>query len=41
MTGQGLAAVDQDDWLVYTEAHEYAYTRDWAHWIRRCTEPWA
>jgi hypothetical protein len=41
MTGQDLAAVHQDGWLVHTEAHEYPYTRDWAHWIRRHTEPWA
>ncbi|MET8683788.1 RES family NAD+ phosphorylase [Streptomyces sp. NPDC004732] len=41
VTGQDLAAVSQDSWLVHTEAHEYAYTRDWAHWIRRHTDPWA
>ncbi|MGW4230620.1 RES family NAD+ phosphorylase [Streptomyces sp. NPDC004980] len=41
MTAQDLAAVHQDTWLVHTEAQEYAYTRDWAHWIRRHTDPWA
>lgn len=41
MSGPELAAVHQDSWLVQTEAHEYAYTRDWAHWIRRNTAPWA
>ncbi|OIJ65156.1 RES family NAD+ phosphorylase [Streptomyces mangrovisoli] len=41
MTAQDLAGVHQDSWLVQTEAAEYAYTRDWAHWIRRHTEPWA
>ncbi|MGD3109059.1 RES family NAD+ phosphorylase [Streptomyces sp. YGL11-2] len=41
MTAQDLAAVHQDSWLVHAEAHEYPYTRDWAHWIRHHTEPWA
>ncbi|MEV8017835.1 RES family NAD+ phosphorylase [Streptomyces sp. NPDC086554] len=41
MTAQDLAAVHQDSWLVQTEAIDYAYTRDWAHWIRRHTDPWA
>ncbi|TGA89274.1 RES domain-containing protein [Streptomyces sp. MZ04] len=41
MTAQELAAVHQDSWLVQTEAIDYAYTRDWAHWIRRHTDPWA
>ncbi|WP_222625235.1 RES family NAD+ phosphorylase [Streptomyces buecherae] len=40
-TAEDLAAVHQDSWLVQTEAHEYPYTRDWAHWIRRHTAPWA
>ncbi|MGW1713067.1 RES family NAD+ phosphorylase [Streptomyces sp. NPDC002156] len=40
-SAQELAAVHQDTWLVHTESHEYPYTRDWAHWIRRHTEPWA
>ncbi|QEU76512.1 RES domain-containing protein [Streptomyces nitrosporeus] len=41
MTAGDLAAVHQDTWLVHAEAQEYAYTRDWAHWIRRHTDPWA
>ncbi|MFG2317992.1 MULTISPECIES: RES family NAD+ phosphorylase [Streptomyces] len=41
MSARDLAAVHQDTWLVHTEAQEYPYTRDWAHWIRRHTEPWA
>ncbi|MHB9859421.1 RES family NAD+ phosphorylase [Streptomyces sp. YIM S03343] len=41
MNAQDLAGVHQDSWLVQTEAAEYAYTRDWAHWIRRHTDPWA
>ncbi|MFI1587647.1 RES family NAD+ phosphorylase [Streptomyces halstedii] len=40
-TAGDLAAVHQDSWLVQTEAHEYPYTRDWAHWIRHHTGPWA
>lgn len=40
-TARDLAAVHQDGWLVHTEASEYAYTRDWAHWIRGHTGPWA
>ncbi|MET9183754.1 RES family NAD+ phosphorylase [Streptomyces tendae] len=41
MSARDLAAVHQDTWLVHTEAQEYPYTRDWAHWIRHHTEPWA
>ncbi|MEW1863150.1 RES family NAD+ phosphorylase [Streptomyces sp. NBC_00669] len=41
VSAQDLAAVHQDTWLVHTEAQEYPYTRDWAHWLRRQTEPWA
>ncbi|MFJ9077402.1 RES family NAD+ phosphorylase [Streptomyces sp. NPDC102278] len=41
VTGQDLAAVHQDSWLVQTEARDYPYTRDWAHWIRAHTDPWA
>ncbi|MEU7579329.1 RES family NAD+ phosphorylase [Streptomyces sp. NPDC041068] len=41
MTAQDLAGVHQDSWLVQTEAADYAYTRDWAHWIRDHTDPWA
>ncbi|WP_228979621.1 RES family NAD+ phosphorylase [Streptomyces sp. DH12] len=41
MSGRDLAAVAQDSWLVQAEAHEYAFTRAWGHWIRRHTDPWA
>ncbi|WP_369376723.1 RES family NAD+ phosphorylase [Streptomyces sp. cg36] len=41
LTGPELAAVHQDGWLVQAESRDYPYTRDWAHWIRRHTEPWA
>ncbi|MET7357228.1 RES family NAD+ phosphorylase [Streptomyces sp. NPDC005562] len=41
MTAQDLAGVHQDTWLVQAEAIDYAYTRDWAHWIRDHTDPWA
>ncbi|MFJ3161853.1 RES family NAD+ phosphorylase [Streptomyces kanasensis] len=41
MSGRDLAAVAQDSWLVQAEAHEYAFTRAWGHWIRRHTGPWA
>lgn len=41
VSARDLAAVHQDTWLVHAEAQEYPYTRDWAHWIRRHTGPWA
>jgi RES domain len=41
MSGQDLAAVAQDSWLVHAEAAEYPFTRDWGHWIRRQCAPWA
>lgn len=41
VSGRDLAAVAQDAWLVQAEAHEYAFTRAWGHWIRRHTDPWA
>ncbi|MFJ5926209.1 RES family NAD+ phosphorylase [Kitasatospora sp. NPDC092948] len=41
MTGRDLAAVAQDSWLVQAEAAEYPFTRDWGHWIRAHTAPWA
>lgn len=41
VTGPDLAAVHQDSWLVQAEARDYPYTRDWAHWIRRHSDPWA
>lgn len=40
ITGQDLAAVAQDDWLVTVKGPEYAQTRGWAHWLRR-QAPWA
>jgi hypothetical protein len=41
MSGADLAAVAQDSWLVHTEGADYPQTRDWGHWIRRQTKPWA
>ncbi|MEW2551219.1 RES family NAD+ phosphorylase [Streptomyces zhihengii] len=41
MAGAELAAVAQDSWLVHAEGAEYPQTRDWGHWIRRGTAPWA
>ncbi|MET9920214.1 RES family NAD+ phosphorylase [Streptomyces sp. NPDC059605] len=41
MSGQDLAAVAQDSWLVHAEGADYPQTRDWGHWIRRRTAPWA
>lgn len=41
MSGADLAAVGQDSWLVHTECSEYPQTRDWGHWIREQTKPWA
>ncbi|WP_372348848.1 RES family NAD+ phosphorylase [Streptomyces sp. KL116D] len=41
VSARELAGVRQDSWLVHTESHDYPYTRDWGHWIRRNTEPWA
>ncbi|MEU5524076.1 RES family NAD+ phosphorylase [Streptomyces sp. NPDC047860] len=41
MSGSDLAAVGQDSWLVHAEGAEYPQTRDWGHWIREQTKPWA
>lgn len=41
MSGRDLAAVAQDSWLVHAEGADYPQTRDWGHWIRRRTAPWA
>jgi hypothetical protein len=41
VTGRDLAAVAQDSWLVQTESGDYPFTRDWGHWIREHTGPWA
>lgn len=40
ITGEDLAAVAQDAWLVIASGHEYAQTRGWAHWLRG-QAPWA
>jgi hypothetical protein len=32
---EDLGAVGQDDWLVGCGNRDYAFTRDWAHWLRR------
>ncbi|MGW6391439.1 RES family NAD+ phosphorylase [Streptomyces sp. NPDC055103] len=39
-TGEGLAAVHQDHWLVTSSARHYARTRRWGSWIRS-QAPWA
>jgi hypothetical protein len=41
ISGQDLAAVAQDEWLVTVKGDsEYAQTRDWGHWLRK-QAPWA
>lgn len=36
-----LAAIRQEDWwLIEAKGNEYAFTRNWAHWLRRVA-PWA
>jgi hypothetical protein len=40
VTGQDLAAVAQDHWLVTAAGPQYAQTRGWAHWLRQ-QAPWA
>ena len=40
ITGQDLAAVAQDHWLVTANGPQYAQTRGWAHWLRQ-QAPWA
>ena len=41
ISGQDLATVAQDEWLVTVKGHvEYARTRDWGHWLRK-EAPWA
>lgn len=40
ITGQDLAAVAQDHWLVTADGPQYAQTRGWAHWLRQ-QAPWA
>lgn len=34
VSGEDLAAVGQDAWLVTVPGHDYPQTRDWAHWLR-------
>ncbi|MBD0424523.1 RES family NAD+ phosphorylase [Streptomyces sp. TRM S81-3] len=41
MSGADLAAVGQDSWLIHADSREYPQTRDWGHWIRERTGPWA
>ncbi|MFJ9637217.1 RES family NAD+ phosphorylase [Streptomyces sp. NPDC101178] len=41
MSGADLSALAQDPWLVQTEGEDYPQTRDWGHWIRARTKPWA
>ncbi|MET9604687.1 RES family NAD+ phosphorylase [Streptomyces sp. NPDC006512] len=41
VSGADLASVAQDPWLVHAEAADYPQTRDWGHWIRRRSAPWA
>jgi RES domain len=40
VTGEDLAAIGQDAWLVTAPGRDYPQTRDWAHWLRR-QAPWA
>lgn len=35
VSGEDLAVVGQDAWLVTAQAHDYPQTRDWGHWLRR------
>jgi hypothetical protein len=34
ISGRDLAAVKQDTWLIHSQAHDYAFTRPWGHWLR-------
>jgi hypothetical protein len=34
ISGEDLAAIGQDAWLVTAEPRDYPQTRDWAHWLR-------
>jgi hypothetical protein len=40
ITGDDLAAIGQDSWLVDADGNQYAQTRAWGHWLRRQAE-WA
>lgn len=35
ISGENLAAIGQDAWLVTAQPSEYPQTRDWGHWLRR------
>jgi hypothetical protein len=35
VSGQDLAAIGQDAWLVTSQGSEYEHTREWGHWLRR------
>jgi hypothetical protein len=36
MTGEQLAAVCQDEWLVQADPEQYSHTRRWCSWLRKC-----
>jgi hypothetical protein len=40
VSGQDLAAIGQDAWLVTGYGDDYEHTRKWAHWLRQ-QAPWA
>jgi RES domain len=35
ISGEDLAAVGQDAWLVTSQGADYEHTRKWAHWLRQ------
>ena len=35
ISGEDLASIGQDAWLVTSQGTDYAYTRKWAHWLRQ------
>jgi len=40
ISGEDLAAIGQDAWLVTSQGADYEHTRKWAHWLRQQAE-WA
>ena len=36
VSAEDLAAAWQDTWLIHTGPGDYAVTRRWGHWLRRC-----
>lgn len=40
ISGEDLAAIGQDAWLVTSQGADYEHTRKWAHWLRQEAE-WA